>query len=230
MYVGGTFTQELPPTGSGLVVASSGGGTPDPASFPHVVGVVRAAVSDGAGGWYIGGSFTSVGAMRRDGLAHIRSDGTVDPGWDPSPSNFSVVYGDTGPVVDALAVSGSTLYVGGDFTIVGGQTRMGLAALSTATGEATSWNPSPALEFEGTAGPCQGAAGSRFYRLRRWRVRSDRRAGSRWPRGGRSRYRKCHLVESSPRRVRWPGRDLCNRGRCRCRGLNDIRRRRIQLR
>ncbi|GIW09481.1 MAG: hypothetical protein KatS3mg061_0538 [Dehalococcoidia bacterium] len=43
--------------------------------------------------------------------------------------------------VYALAVSGSTVYVGGGFTSVGGQTRNRLAALDAATGNVTSWNP-----------------------------------------------------------------------------------------
>ncbi|GIW09479.1 MAG: hypothetical protein KatS3mg061_0536 [Dehalococcoidia bacterium] len=41
----------------------------------------------------------------------------------------------------ALAVSGSTVYVGGLFTSVGGQARNYLAALDAATGNVTSWNP-----------------------------------------------------------------------------------------
>ncbi len=42
---------------------------------------------------------------------------------------------------------GSTLYVGGDFTSVGGQQRNHLAALNTVTGGATVWNP----DVDGTA-------------------------------------------------------------------------------
>jgi len=39
-------------------------------------------------------------------------------------------------------VSGSTLYVGGFFTSIGGQVRTGIAALDAATGTVTDWNPS----------------------------------------------------------------------------------------
>jgi hypothetical protein len=154
-YVGGTFTQELAPTGSGVEVTASGSGTPDPSAFPHVVGKVLAVVSDGSGGWYIGGSFTSVGGLERQGLAHLLSDGSVDPGWNPAPSGYSIAsLGsiDASPTVYALSLSGSTLYVGGDFTSIGGQLRGSLAALDARTGGATAWNPSASLEFEGQYG------------------------------------------------------------------------------
>jgi hypothetical protein len=43
--------------------------------------------------------------------------------------------------VIALAVSGSTVYAGGNFTSIGGQGRGGIAALDPTTGLATAWNP-----------------------------------------------------------------------------------------
>ena len=105
-------------------------GAVDP-TFPQVEGgSVCAAVADGAGGWFIGGDFTSVGGVPRRHLAHIRADGTLDPVWNPGRRT-----------VFALAVSGSTVYAGGVFTRIGGKTRRGIAALDAQTGEATAWNP-----------------------------------------------------------------------------------------
>ena len=46
-----------------------------------------------------------------------------------------------GARVEALAVSGSTVYAGGYFSHIGGQSRSGIAALNTATGMATPWDP-----------------------------------------------------------------------------------------
>ncbi|MGH7451425.1 MAG: hypothetical protein ACRENG_08790, partial [bacterium] len=43
-----------------------------------------------------------------------------------------------------IVVSGATVYVGGNFTSIGGQQRNGLAALNATTGQATSWNPNAA--------------------------------------------------------------------------------------
>src|SRR6202012_4330108 len=41
----------------------------------------------------------------------------------------------------SMALSGSTLYVGGNFTGLGGQSRTGLGALSAESGSPASWNP-----------------------------------------------------------------------------------------
>jgi hypothetical protein len=43
-------------------------------------------------------------------------------------------------IVWNIAVSGSTVYAGGEFTNIGGQAKNYLAALNSATGLATAWN------------------------------------------------------------------------------------------
>lgn len=108
--------------------------------------IVAAIAPDGAGGWYVGGSFTDVGDQHHPNLAHIRGDGTVEQAFDPAPD------GD----VTGLVVAGGKLYVTGSFTHVGGAARAGLAALDLATGSATGWAPQPdggvraLLEHDGT--------------------------------------------------------------------------------
>jgi hypothetical protein len=82
---------------------------------------------------YAGGYFTSVGGQTRNRIAAIDALGNAT-GWNPDASgsgNFNV---------RALAVSGSTVYAGGYFTSIGGQTRNRIAALD-ASGNATGWNP-----------------------------------------------------------------------------------------
>ncbi|HEY6890052.1 MAG TPA: hypothetical protein VI300_19780, partial [Solirubrobacter sp.] len=130
VYAAGGFSQQQRPTGSGLIVSATGSGTPDTAQFPAVVGDVNAVVADGAGGWYVGGTFKRIGSLDIAGLAHVNGDGSVDPGFNPGAGE-----------VDALAISGSTLYVGGSFNHMGGADRLYLAALDTDTGLATGWNP-----------------------------------------------------------------------------------------
>ncbi len=78
--------------------------------------------------------FGHIGGQTRDNIAAL--DATTNTSnatsWDPNAS--SQVY--------ALAVSGSTVYAGGNFGSIGGQTRVNIAAINTLTGVVTSWNPS----------------------------------------------------------------------------------------
>jgi len=136
LYIGGDFTYVGPPTGSGAALSTSTG-APD-LSLPRINGLVQAVQPDGTGGWYVGGQFTRVGGVPRNNAAHIRSDGTVDPLWNPNPSgpNTLATYG-----VRTLALSGTTVYLGGTFMTVGGQPRANIAAVDAATAAVAPWNP-----------------------------------------------------------------------------------------
>jgi len=127
-YLGGSFSWAGPFTGSGVVVGDSDGRRIG--ASPRVNGPVRSTVSDGAGGWYIGGEFTFVNGQPRARIAHLLSSGAVTA-WNP---------GADGTVL-TLAVGESTVYAGGSFATVGGQARSNLAAVDAATGAATAWNP-----------------------------------------------------------------------------------------
>src|SRR4051812_37610845 len=135
IYLGGEFSQVGPRTGPWVALSTSGTGTVD-ATQPQVyggeqtdpegsqcsiryesgfcrhAGAVYATVSDGAGGFYLGGKFSAVGGVARENLAHVRADGSVDPSWHPSVD---------GPVW-ALARAGGKVYFGGFFASVDGQT------------------------------------------------------------------------------------------------------------
>ena len=128
VYVGGDFTIVGPNSGGGVALSTT---TALPASpnISRIAGTVSAVVSDGAGGWFIGGTFTAAGRLGRGNLAHVLADGSMAP-WDPDAN---------GPV-KALARIGQTVYVGGAFTTVGGQSRTGLAALDATTGAALAWS------------------------------------------------------------------------------------------
>jgi FlgD Ig-like domain/Cohesin domain len=141
-YIGGDFTYVGPNTGYGAAL-STATGVPD-IQFPQVNGPIDIVTPDGADGWYIGGKFTKVGDLTRNWIAHIKADGTVDSNWDPNPSGTLKTEGMAfyaSMHIYAIVVSGSTIYVGGNFTNIGGQPRHGIAALEASTGQATSWNP-----------------------------------------------------------------------------------------
>jgi trimeric autotransporter adhesin len=128
LYLGGSFSSVGPVTGAGVEVDNSSGlAVPD---FPKIVGQVISVVPDGSGGWYLGGTFTTVGGLARTNLAHVLSDHSVSA-WDPGANG----------AVRALLASGGVVYAGGDFTTAGGQSRNRIAALDATTGLATAWNP-----------------------------------------------------------------------------------------
>ena len=132
-YIGGQFTEVGPRTGPGVGIDATSGKSVD---LPEVSGgyaSVDAVARDDSGGFFIGGNFTHVGGIARNNLAHIRADGSVDPGFAPNPDN--AVY--------ALVVSGSTLYVGGHFLSIGGQSSAYIAAIDVTTGRVTGWDPKP---------------------------------------------------------------------------------------
>src|ERR1700722_9780278 len=105
----------------------------------------------GNGVVYVGGVFlnarppgaangSTTGEVSRTYLAAFNSTtGALITTFDP-------VITETGsasnPGVYAMAVSGSTLYVGGTFNKVNGSYRDNLAAFNTSTGALTSWQPS----------------------------------------------------------------------------------------
>src|SRR5258708_1343901 len=82
LYAGGAFTRVAPNIPNGAALSTSTG-QPDQ-TYPKIAdGVVHAVLSDGAGGWYVGGDFSKVGGVPRNRIAHILSNQTVDPNFDP---------------------------------------------------------------------------------------------------------------------------------------------------
>jgi hypothetical protein len=115
-------------------------------SFPEVAGgSINTIISDGSGGYFIGGTFTRVGAVAIYGLAHILADHSLDTSWNAGVSS--------GVTIGALGLQGGILYVGiglygsnpvtnyvGDLGN-GSVTRYYLAALDATTAQATPWDP-----------------------------------------------------------------------------------------
>src|SRR3989339_870100 len=138
LYAGGSFTNIGGQARSSLAAidTSSGNATSfNPTPSGGCCGTeVMTVLLDGTT-LYAGGAFTSIGGQSRNHLAAFNTtDGSVTS-FNP---NVSASNGD--PTVRALAVSGTTLYAGGYFTSIGGQSRNYIAALNTSDGTATSWN------------------------------------------------------------------------------------------
>lgn len=133
LYIGGNFTFIGPQTGGGAPIDTSSA-TITPSNHLFNNGSIYAVVPDGAGGWYVGGTFTQIGGVTRNRLARINADGTLHP-FDPDVNN--IIY--------AMQLSGNTLYIAGTFTFAGGQTRNRLAAIDTtiSTNNATAFDPAP---------------------------------------------------------------------------------------
>ena len=145
-YVGGEFTSLAPTTAlAGAIDGQSG--APQP-GFPKIdSGQLMAAAPDGKGGWFVGGSFAKLNDVQVNGLAHILSNGTLDTNFQPA-----LVGTQNQPsksfTVTSLALSGTWLYVGGEFTKFGArgntkaQTRNHIARVSPTTGTVDAdWNP-----------------------------------------------------------------------------------------
>ena len=136
-YVGGAFSYVGPDSGGAGVISVATGQAKR--GFPKIEGSVLAAVPDGSGGWFVGGSFTNIGGTVRTNLAHVRADNVVNPSWSPNPNGQCRV----------LLVHNGVLYVGGNFTRLGGIIRNRIGAIDLATGEPTAWDPN-ASQFVNT--------------------------------------------------------------------------------
>ncbi len=127
-YVGGSFSYIGPNTGTGVPIKTSTGAAAT--SYSKVNRDVNAVISDGAGGWYVGGDFTSISGVSKKNLAHIDAAGDVDATFSPEP-NYPV---------QSLLLDGSALYVGGSFSSIGGASYSYLASVDTTTGTANVWD------------------------------------------------------------------------------------------
>lgn len=101
-------------------------------------GQVKTAIADGAGGFYIGGSFTAVNGQSRRGVARINSDGSLHA--------FALTIfqstGGSAPSVNGLALDGTILYlVGNPFNSVNGTVRNCAAAVDVTTMTLTAFDP-----------------------------------------------------------------------------------------
>jgi len=139
IYIGGRFTSVGPASGGAGVVrrniaaldATTGAATNwNPRSDGDVYAL---AVSGNT--IYVGGFFGFIGGQFRSRVAALDPVSGLATDWDPG-------VGGVAPFVQALAVAGNTIYVGGLFETIGGETRFNLGAIDATTGASTPWAPS----------------------------------------------------------------------------------------
>ncbi|MGH2964015.1 MAG: hypothetical protein ACRDMH_01360 [Solirubrobacterales bacterium] len=96
---------------------------------------------------YVGGIFDHVAGKPRGNIAALDATTGAAKSWSPDASGGGSAGGYASGMVAALRVSGPIVYAGGDFAQIGGEPRANLAALNTADGSATNWDPS--VSFHG---------------------------------------------------------------------------------
>ncbi|MCZ4407707.1 T9SS type A sorting domain-containing protein [Cryomorphaceae bacterium 1068] len=103
-------------------------------SFPDANSSSQVIIDDENGGWFIGGSFSTIEGQSTTRLTHILSDYSIDPNFNCSPNS----------TVEALFLDGNDLYIGGSFSSVNGVTITRLAKVNATDGTVdAAWNPAP---------------------------------------------------------------------------------------
>ena len=140
LYVGGSFDTLDGTSRSNLGALDAATGNVDPAWVPSADDqMLSLALSDDGGTVYTGGYFLTLSDGTNTVGPYLGSvsttTGEVGAAWDPAPDHSPV---------SALAASGTSVYAGGGFGHLGGQDRIGLAALDPGTGDALAgagWEP-----------------------------------------------------------------------------------------
>lgn len=156
VYAAGSFTSIGGQTRNRIAALDAADGTVTGFNPDANAPVEALAISSDGSTVYAGGRFTVIGGLPRVAIAALNaSDGRATPTFNPTATNVSGGVG----VIKALAISDSTLYVGGTFNTIGGLPRNNMAALSLGLpldGIAVpGFDPNPS---RGTCGPCGSVA------------------------------------------------------------------------
>ena len=140
VFVGGSFwTVDGQPRTALAKLSASGTGTLDLAWNANAGGQVVSLALSASGDLFASGRLFTIGGQTREGIAKLSAaTALADPSWNPAPTCTSQDC-----VLTMLLGADGALYVGGEFTAIGGQTRSNLAKLSTGgTGAADPlWTP-----------------------------------------------------------------------------------------
>lgn len=131
LYIGGTFTKLAVKTGAFAIFDQSDAkkNTSTPVITP---GVVNKVVSDGSGGWFVAGGFTTVNGLAYTNIIHILANGKLNTSFKPAPNG----------AINTMVVRNGKLYVAGQFSSIAGQSRSNIAEFDIASGLLTTWSAS----------------------------------------------------------------------------------------
>jgi hypothetical protein len=161
LYVGGFFDYVGGQLRKRIAAVDATTGVVSPWNPNQTSGWVNSIVV-GGGRVYVGGVFHQIGGRAREGIAALDAATAMATDWNPQLTQWALVY----PRVHALALSGSRLYIGGNFSAVGGESRICLAAVDTVAGSPTGWDPGAnAYVWSLLAGGNTVFAGGGFSRL-----------------------------------------------------------------
>src|SRR4051794_27267333 len=124
VLIGGDFTLIGRHTGSWVSIATDG---TVPTTAPAWDSTVTDAAADGAGGWFLLTEDEDGAGV----VVHLRADRTVDPKWKLTANAD----------ISALAVRGTTVFLGGSFTKINGLHRNRMAAIDSRTHKVLPWDP-----------------------------------------------------------------------------------------
>jgi hypothetical protein len=156
VYVGGRFTTAGGAARANLAAVDATTGVALPTWVADTSGgspLVQALATSGDR-LYVGGTFSGIDGTGRASLAALDAAGDLVPGFRSRANNG----------VKAIRVSpdGGTVYAVGAFSKIGGLDRpWGVGAVSSSTGDATTWNPAEGSDLAITVG--LSPDGSRLY-------------------------------------------------------------------
>lgn len=135
LYVSGTVTTVNGQPRSGLAAFDLVSGQPTTwAPSAPIGGVVRLVATEST--VYLGGALSSVAGHTRNGVAALDAHSGALLNWNPDVraplANFNVAD---------MALADGVLYLVGQFDQVGGQTRLGIAAVAASSGVLLPWSP-----------------------------------------------------------------------------------------